>query len=159
MEVCPFCALSFKLKEELNSHLQKSHKKFVCDICPAFLSSPNYLIRHKNAIHSHNSQPQPQVMEKTFSCEICPSSFHKKWILDRHIKNRHQNLDPPQLPEINMEDKLSNETIEEDINDIFHYLDTPKLLYSISQPLTEIQSKRLGVTRHKIQWRMQICQS
>jgi len=154
MEECPLCNLSFNCKKELDSHLQKSHKKFVCEICHALLSSLNYLTKHKNVHHLHDSHHQTQVenkQENKFSCEICPSSFHKKWILDRHNKNRHQNIDLPQLPKITTPQELSNESNDEDIKDILHYLDTPELLYSISKPLTEINSKRLGVTKHNIQ--------
>jgi len=64
MEECLFCNFSSNSKEGVDLHLQKVHKKFVCEFCQALLSSLKNLVSHKYFAHSYFHTQQEDKQEK-----------------------------------------------------------------------------------------------
>ena len=117
---CTYCSEIFKVKEELNSHVNEFHQRklHTCQICGTHLFSFGKLLCHMKKIHPEDKAAVKEVTkilrcdicqkqftsaksvrvhkmihtgEKKYQCPHCPWKFYVAWKLKRHMQHAHVN--------------------------------------------------------------------
>ena len=76
--ICTKCSETFKSKETLDDHVQKSHREIVCEECGLKCATSRILTKHVKEHHDRN---------KEIKCNKCSESFHTEEI-QRNVYSR-----------------------------------------------------------------------
>ncbi|KAL1469288.1 hypothetical protein MTO96_004990 [Rhipicephalus appendiculatus] len=79
---CPHCAKSFGLKHTLQYHIRALHTRerpFACPHCPRWLSTAQYLRRHRLT----------HVDDRPHHCEVCGKRYQELRGLQNHVLSKH----------------------------------------------------------------------
>jgi len=121
---CADCGKHFPTQDKLRMHLLKhsDHREFLCADCGKQFKRKDKLKEHMKRIHSADKEkgllhdkptPEKKVLTKLvvnssdyeryiYKCHSCMLGFKRRGMLVNHLANRHPDITPDSVPELNL---------------------------------------------------------
>ncbi|XP_073989584.1 uncharacterized protein isoform X2 [Rhodnius prolixus] len=93
--LCANCGRQFKRKDKLSDHMKKFH-------FPGIEKPITKRARINKKIISHKEQTNTDFEPFVYKCHICVIGFKRRGMLVNHLANRHPEVTPTSVPELNL---------------------------------------------------------
>ncbi|XP_039284448.1 PR domain zinc finger protein 10 isoform X2 [Nilaparvata lugens] len=124
--ICEYCQKQFHTQDKLRMHKLKhsDHREFLCANCGKQFKRKDKLQEHMKRMHTSErdlskqpKSPRPPLPKKfipkvvlgssdyerfIFKCHACQLGFKRRGMLVNHLANRHPDITPDSVPELNL---------------------------------------------------------
>ncbi|XP_054261369.1 PR domain zinc finger protein 10-like [Macrosteles quadrilineatus] len=122
--ICVDCGKCFPTQDKLRMHLLKhsDHREFLCSDCGKQFKRKDKLKEHMKRMHSTDKdadrraaerRPEKKMLSKLmvnssdyeryiYKCHSCMLGFKRRGMLVNHLANRHPDITPESVPELNL---------------------------------------------------------